>query len=307
MSKSKPASVTPKIDRSDTPVLPPCNVPYRRILYVGRCVNVYFDPHQPEAVWHEHQHPEVQVLYLGPGSDCTIHWMQEGRWTSRHVHTPSLWVIGADVSHKLEWRRPALRLVFYVRPAFVAECAGLEITGSSLVPFENATRCDPKVAEFLRSFERLEQPRTETESIQVESLASLASMHLFQAWNCLTSPTDIWATAMSNENLAKIDTFIKRHIEQKILLVDMAREVGMSESNFARMFKRLTGVSPGQYLIDQRIQKSKTLLVSDDCRIGEVALAVGFSSQGHFDLFFKRRVGMTPKEYRSLQKSRRNR
>lgn len=69
------------------------------MLHVGRCVNVYFDPHQPEAVWHEHQHSEIQVLYFGPGSDCTIHWMTDSDWSSRHVQAPSLWVVGAGVFH----------------------------------------------------------------------------------------------------------------------------------------------------------------------------------------------------------------
>lgn len=125
MSEPISNSVTSKSSNSSTPVLPPCDVPYRWILHVGRCVNVYFDSHQPAAVWHEHQHPEIQVLYFGAGSDCTIQWMTDGAWTSRHVLTPALWVIGPNIAHKLEWRRPALRLVFYVQPTFVAEFDGL--------------------------------------------------------------------------------------------------------------------------------------------------------------------------------------
>lgn len=302
MSKPTSRSVTPKTDRISTPNLPPCSVPYRWILHVGRCVNVYFDLRQPEAVWDEHQHPEVQVLYLGPGSDCTIHWKQEGTWTSRHVHTPSLWVIGAGVIHKLEWRRPALRLVFYVQPSFVAEFDGLEITGSALFTIETVERCNPKIAEFLRDFEKLDQPRTDGESVQVESLGSLVSLHICQAWACMTRPAEAWATIIGNEAIAKIDALIESRIDQKILLADMTREVGMSKSSFMRLFKKRIGMTPAQYLIDKRIQKSKTLLVAKNWTIGGIASEVGFSNQGHFDFFFKRHTGMTPKEYRLLHK-----
>ena len=295
-------SVTPKSSQSSTPVLSPCSVPYRWMLHVGRCVNVYFDPHQPEAEWDEHQHPEIQVLYFGPRADCTIHWMQDGTWTRRHVHAPSLWVIGSGVAHKLEWRRPALRLVFYVQPNFVAEFNGLEITGSSLFSIDAVERCNPKITELLRGFEQLEQPRTTAESIQVESLGSLTSVHICQAWNCLTRPSESRDTILLNQSVAKIDMLIESRLDEKILLQDMARAVGMSESTLTRLFRRKLGVTPGQYLIGARIQKSKTLLIEKDWTIGGIAVAVGFSSQGHFDLLFKRQTGMTPKEFRLMHK-----
>jgi AraC family transcriptional regulator len=298
MSKSTSCSVTPKNDQSVTPTLPPCNVPYRWILHVGRCVSVYFDPHQPEAVWDEHQNPEIQVLYFGQGSDCTIYWIQDGVWMSRNVRAPSLWVIGPNVPHKLEWRRPALRLVLYLQLTFVGEFVGLEIDGSFLFPIEMLDRCNPKITEFLREFEQLEYPRNTVELLTVESSAHLAARHLFQAWNCLTGPTDAWLTPTNSIILVKVDTFIESHIDQKITLADMAREVGMSKTNFIRLFKKQTGITPGQHLINYRIQKSKTLLIEKDWNIGNIALEVGFSSQGHFDFYFKRRTGKTPKEFR---------
>jgi AraC family transcriptional regulator len=261
-------------------------------------VSVYFDPHQPEALWDEHRHPEVQILYFGLGADCTIQWMQEGTWISRCVHGPSLWVIGAGIIHKLEWRRPALRLVFYVQRTFVEEFDGLEISGSSLLPIERVERCNPKIAEFLRGFEHLEQPRGTVEFLTMESSAYLASMHLFQAWTCLTGQGKARLTTMNTATLMKVDAFIESHIDQKITLTDMAREVGMSKTNFIRLFKKQTGITPGQHLINYRIQKSKTLLIEKDWNIGNIALEVGFSSQGHFDFYFKRRTGKTPKEFR---------
>jgi hypothetical protein len=80
MGEPTSSSVTPKSSQSSTPILPPCSVPYRWILHVGRCVNVYFDPIQPAAVWCEHQHPEIQILYFGPGSDCTVYWSMDNDW-----------------------------------------------------------------------------------------------------------------------------------------------------------------------------------------------------------------------------------
>lgn len=140
MSKPTVNSGTPKIESISTPTLSPCSVPYRWILHVGRCVSVYFDKSQPQAIWEKHSHPTVQILIFGKGADCTIHWEEKGEWRQLDVNGPHLWIIGADVAHRLNWNQAALRLVFYVEPLFVIESAGVEITGSVLLRFETVIR-----------------------------------------------------------------------------------------------------------------------------------------------------------------------
>lgn len=156
----------------------------------------------------------------------------------------------------------------------------------------------PEDLGVLRSFEQLEQPRGIVEFLTLESSAYLVSLHLCQAWACLTSPTNTWLTTMSRAALAKVDAFIDSCIDQKILLSDMARAVGMSKTKFMRLFKKRTGTTPGRYLIEKRIQKSNIFLIEKEWNIGSIALAVGFANQGHFDFYFKRLTGKTPKEYR---------
>lgn len=282
--------------------LPVCSVPYRCQLHAGRFTGFYFDKHQPPSIWPSQRHEYIQIIFFGAGAVCTINWEHEGAWKSRDVCEPSLWVVANGVHHKLEWRKTALWAAFYVTPAVGSELAGVEITGASVFPLNTMERCDSRISELLNDFERLQQPVTQTELLHVESLASLVSIHLFHAWTCLTSLVDTWLVNMNAATLAKVDAFIESHIDQKVTLTGMAREVGMSKSNFLRLFKKRTGTTPGQYLIAFRIQKSKTLLLEKNWNIGSIALAVGFSSQGHFDFYFKKLTKMTPKEFRIAHK-----
>ncbi|BAY81725.1 putative transcriptional regulator [Calothrix parasitica NIES-267] len=79
----------------------------------------------------------------------------------------------------------------------------------------------------------------------------------------------------------------------------MANELGISRYHFCRLFQKSMGISPYQYLIKCRIERAKELLLQPHTSIADVALKVGFSNQSHFSKYFKRVVGMTPKEFSS--------
>ncbi|WP_315865279.1 helix-turn-helix transcriptional regulator [Acaryochloris thomasi] len=57
------------------------------------------------------------------------------------------------------------------------------------------------------------------------------------------------------------------------------------------------GLTPHQYVIHQRIECAKGLLVKEKMAISDAAYAMGFSHQSHFTRHFKRQVGVTPKQF----------
>jgi AraC family transcriptional regulator len=66
----------------------------------------------------------------------------------------------------------------------------------------------------------------------------------------------------------------------------------------ASLFKQAMGISPHQYVIQQRVEHAKLMLSKTDLAIADIALQVGFSSQSHLTQQFKRLTGMTPKQVR---------
>jgi AraC family transcriptional regulator len=63
------------------------------------------------------------------------------------------------------------------------------------------------------------------------------------------------------------------------------------------LFKQSTGLSPHQYLLQQRVRRAKELLAGPRRRIAEVSQELGFANQSHFATSFRVLVGMTPREY----------
>ena len=83
------------------------------------------------------------------------------------------------------------------------------------------------------------------------------------------------------------------HLSKPLTLKEWAEELGLSSFYFMRCFRVTTGLSPHQYLIDQRIQFARHLLEA-----GWTATAVAahlcFSSPSHFSVIFKQRTGLSP-------------
>ena len=79
---------------------------------------------------------------------------------------------------------------------------------------------------------------------------------------------------------------------------EMARAAQMSKRTFARRFLEATGSSPGAWLVDERVEAAKRILSSSDRSIEEVAEAVGVASAHALRHHFRRRVKLTPNEYR---------
>ena len=92
--------------------------------------------------------------------------------------------------------------------------------------------------------------------------------------------------------------FIDAHLETDIRLDAMAAACGVSPDYFLRMFKTTVGVSPYQYVINQRVERAKQLLSDDSVSLAEIALRCGFSHQEHLTRMFRRFTGVTPGRYR---------
>jgi AraC-like DNA-binding protein len=93
--------------------------------------------------------------------------------------------------------------------------------------------------------------------------------------------------------------FIETHIDQVIHLEQLAAAAGVSPFHFHRQFKRSTGLTPRQYIVQRRIECAKTLLSQTQLTLVEVAAQVGFTDQSHFTTIFRRVTSVTPRSYRN--------
>ncbi|MGA0334572.1 MAG: AraC family transcriptional regulator [Kiritimatiellia bacterium] len=80
----------------------------------------------------------------------------------------------------------------------------------------------------------------------------------------------------------------------------------MSKSNLMRVFKNATGQSPIEYLLRMRIQEAMKRLIHTDLSITEIAMDVGFNDSNYFSRQFRQALGQSPRDFRSLNRSKSN-
>jgi len=96
----------------------------------------------------------------------------------------------------------------------------------------------------------------------------------------------------------KAKEIIASKLSGPMSVAEVAKECSLSRSHFSRVFKHSTGLSPKEWLINSRIQKSQELLLDGFLPLAQIGVECGFSDQSHFTRTFTKFVGMTPGKWR---------
>ena len=93
---------------------------------------------------------------------------------------------------------------------------------------------------------------------------------------------------------------IRESLEVDLTIQQVAEELGVSYSNFRKLFKEFTGISPALYQQDLRLQRAKELLATTTLSIKEIAYRLRFDSPDYFSSKFKIKTGKKPSEFRNM-------
>lgn len=127
-----------------------------------------------------------------------------------------------------------------------------------------------------------------------------------ELWNRLTEKIQTISRVLQVERMEKgrnqidqIKIFLKENFMKELTLERTAREVGLSQYYFSRMFKQETGDAFIDYVTKIRIEKAKQLVRNPERSLKEICFEVGYHDPAYFSRVFKKIVGCTPSEYRS--------
>jgi len=107
----------------------------------------------------------------------------------------------------------------------------------------------------------------------------------------------------AKKNLNKVIEYLRDQYDANYSLEEAAQIAHLSPYHFIRTFKAFTGKSPYEYLILVKLNKAKELLSSNKSSITEICFKCGFNNLSNFINCFKKKVGVSPSEYRKIMNS----
>jgi AraC-like DNA-binding protein len=162
-------------------------------------------------------------------------------------------------------------------------------------PFFDVDRLPPlrPLAPLAARADRAAQGDAGTEELALE----LAAAVLFTT---ARAPAEAPAvTAADAGRVARVLRLLETHTGDRLPLAELARVAGLSRFHFLRTFKRVTGVTPHQWVLRARLRDAAALLAGTTEPVTQVALGVGFEDLSNFVRSFRAEFGMSPSRYRA--------
>lgn len=130
--------------------------------------------------------------------------------------------------------------------------------------------------------------------------------HLFLFMDCLikysASKKQLQGGKLSEFYAREAVVYIEHNYANNITVEDIAKKCQLDRSYFGKVFKKVVGQSPQEFLIHYRMAKAADALIIGDDSIGDIGISVGYSNLLHFSRAFKSVYGISPREYRQKNK-----
>jgi AraC family transcriptional regulator len=116
------------------------------------------------------------------------------------------------------------------------------------------------------------------------------------------APPDQASAARDRGRAVEAALWIEAHAHEAIGLPEAAAQVGLSPFHFLRLFTRVLGVTPAQYLIRSRLRHAARMLAENARSITDIAAEVGFGDLSNFVRTFHRAAGVSPRRFRQASR-----
>lgn len=104
--------------------------------------------------------------------------------------------------------------------------------------------------------------------------------------------------SLEHHGIEDVISYISQHLSEPLCIETLCEKISLSPYYFIRFFKKKTGFTPHQYVLNARIDMARYLLANTELSIKEICFRTGFSNESAFSTAFKKATGISPAQYR---------
>lgn len=247
-----------------------------------------------------HNHRVIQTIIplQTSGFEAVTLSAISSRRKSQRLTSENVFVTPAYQPHTLLWEKQTEFVMFDLEPEFVERAVGEAPRGGEVEIREESNIRDSFITQLGGALYAEFRHPSAVGRLYIESLASTLAVHLLRNYSVTTQSIRKLSGGLSGGRLRRAVEYIDTHLDQNLSLSEIAETVGMSSYYFSRALKKSTGFAPHAYVVHQRIERAKQLLVETKLPVIDIALAVGYANHSHFSTQFRKVVGISPTAYR---------
>jgi AraC-like DNA-binding protein len=132
------------------------------------------------------------------------------------------------------------------------------------------------------------------------SLEDIAQLHPVMTMDYATRMKNLRKSKICSKHIAVCIDYICDSLHTRIYVEKLAELVDLNPAYLSRLFKKEVGVTISQYIQDKKIETAQNMLVYSDYTPAQISSILAFPNQSYFTEIFRKKTGMTPKKYRTL-------
>lgn len=246
----------------------------------------------------DHAHSQVHALIKLSGPD-TVYQVdgKDAGLTDTQMVLVNPWVVHSNQRNSGE--NPTVLLALYIDMLWFGDHRNQILAGSKNMPFSKTTgnataQLQDQAAKLADVMMNIHSDEDHFDNL----LRDLVLYVLQCSETDALSQHSMHRSFVSDHRIRRAVRALRQAPSKELDLNRVARNVGLSRSQFYARFRQCTGLSPGTYLDTLCCERASHLLSDPALTIGEISEQLGFSAQGHFTRFFKSKTGVSPNSFR---------
>jgi AraC family transcriptional regulator len=248
----------------------------------------------------KHSHSSI-LLSMQLNASLRLGWKSEQGGQSAVVDAGNLTLHGAAGCNGSTWEGAYNRVLFELDHKHLERLTEGKVAGARVEIAERWSFQDSRLEHLLKTLYAELREGAPAGRLFGEQVGNAVAMLLAKQYSVIRP--DVYGSGgkIPSSRLKKVFDHVEAYLHQEIHLSDLASTAAMSPYYFARLFKNSIGVSPHQYVIQQRIDRAKEMLRTSKMSIFEIGVRVGYADAKHFRTLFRREVGISPSDYRAAR------